>query len=69
MVADLTRGTGRYNVALAAATTLQGIGAALSTTLAGAIIVLGGYELAFLTLAGIAALLLVVAVPETRPAP
>jgi MFS family permease len=46
MVADLTRGTGRYNVAFGAATTTQGIGAALSTTLAGAVIVLGGYDLA-----------------------
>jgi MFS family permease len=71
MVADLTRGTGRYNVAFAAATTVQGIGAALSTTLAGAVIVLGGYDLAFLTLAGIAfgaLLLFFFAVPETRPA-
>jgi MFS family permease len=70
MVADLTRGTGRYNIAFAAATTMQGIGAALSTTLAGAIIVLGGYDLAFLTLAGIAflaLLLFVFAMPETRP--
>lgn len=69
MVADMTRGTGRYNVAFGAATTMQGIGAALSTTLAGAIIVLGGYNLAFLSLAGIAVaalLLFLVAVPETR---
>jgi len=71
MVADLTRGTGRYNIAFGAATTMQGIGAALSTTLAGAAIVLGGYDLAFLTLAGIAfgaLLLFYFAVPETRPA-
>lgn len=71
MVADLTRGTGRYNVAFGAATTMQGIGAALSTTLAGAIIVLGGYDLAFLALAAIAVLALIlffVAVPETGPA-
>ena len=70
MVADLTRGTGRYNVAFGAATTMQGIGAALSTTLAGAVIVVGGYELAFLTLAGIALLallLFLLAVPDTRP--
>ncbi|MGH3717476.1 MAG: MFS transporter [Pseudonocardiaceae bacterium] len=68
MVADLTRDTGRYNAALGAATTMQGIGAAISTTLAGTIIVIGGYDLAFLTLAGIAILallLFVVAVPET----
>jgi MFS family permease len=71
MVADLTRGTGRYNVAFGAATTMQGIGAALSTTLAGTLIVLGGYDLAFLTLAAIAFLALLLfffAMPETRPA-
>ncbi|MBV9013668.1 MAG: MFS transporter [Pseudonocardiales bacterium] len=68
MVADLTRGTGRYNVAFGAVTTMQGIGAALSTTLAGAVVVLGGYDLAFLTLTGIALLALGVfcfGVPET----
>ncbi|MEO7193534.1 MAG: MFS transporter [Pseudonocardiaceae bacterium] len=71
MVADLTRGTGHYNAALGAATTMQGIGAAISTTLAGTIIVIGGYDLAFLTLAGIATLalfLFLFGVPETNPA-
>ncbi|MGH7189455.1 MAG: MFS transporter, partial [Acetobacteraceae bacterium] len=48
VIADLTRGTGRYNVTLGAATTVQGIGAASSTTLAGFIIVSGGYSMAFL---------------------
>jgi MFS family permease len=70
MIADLTRGTGRYNLALGAATTMQGIGAALSTSLAGAVIVFGGYDLAFLILAGIATLalgLFALAVPETSP--
>jgi predicted MFS family arabinose efflux permease len=69
MVADLTRGSGRYNVAMGAATMVQGIGAAVSTTLAGAIIVVGGYNVAMLALTGIALValvLLVVAVPETR---
>ncbi|MDT7677961.1 MAG: hypothetical protein QOD82_5863 [Pseudonocardiales bacterium] len=72
MVADLTRGSGRYNVAMGAATMIQGIGAALSTTLAGAIIVVGGYRTAMLTLTGIAVLaltLLVVTVPETAQRP
>jgi MFS family permease len=69
MVADLTRGTGRYNVAFGAVITVEGIGAALSTTLAGAVIVVGGYDLAFLTLTGIALLALgvFVGVPETGP--
>ena len=68
MVADLTRGSGRFNVALGAATMIQGIGAALSTTLAGAIIVLGGYATAMGVLTGIGVLalvLLVIGVPET----
>jgi hypothetical protein len=36
--------------------TAQGVGAALSTTLAGLIVVNAGYSAAFLSLAGIAAL-------------
>jgi MFS family permease len=70
VVADLTRGTGRYNVTLGAATTVQGIGAALSTTLAGVIIVSAGYSVAFLALAAIALLaflIFLLFMPETRP--
>ncbi len=70
VVADLTRGTGRYNVTLGAATMVQGIGAAFSTTLAGFIIVSAGYSSAFLALAGIALLALLIFLffmPETRP--
>jgi MFS family permease len=47
----------------------QGIGAALSTTLAGFVVVHPGYSAAFLTLAGVAAVglaLYVLAMPETR---
>jgi hypothetical protein len=72
MVADLTRGSGRYNVAMGAATMIQGIGAALSTTLAGAIIVVGGYDTAMVALTSIAVLALIlrmVAVPETAQRP
>jgi MFS family permease len=68
VIADLTRGTGRYNLAFGVTSTMQGIGVALSTTVAGVIIVTGGYNLAFLALAGIAFLALVIfffAVPET----
>ena len=70
VIGDLTRGTGRYNVTLGAATTVQGIGAAFSTTLAGFIITSGGYGLAFLTLAGIALAALLAflfLMPETLP--
>ena len=71
IVADLMRGTGRFNVAQGAVLTAQGIGAALSTTVAGFVIVSLGYSAAFLTLAGIAGaglLLFWLAMPETRDA-
>ncbi len=69
IVADLMRGTGRFNVAQGAIITAQGIGAMLSTSLAGLIIVKLGYSAAFVTLGAIAALAFVVflvAMPETR---
>ena len=55
VVADLTRGTGRFNVSQGAVATAQGIGASTSATVAGLIIVSAGYGAAFLTLAAIAA--------------
>ncbi|HET9146914.1 MAG TPA: MFS transporter [Acetobacteraceae bacterium] len=70
VIADLTRGTGRYNVTLGAATTIQGIGAAFSTTLAGYVITGFGYRAAFLALAAIALAALLIflfLMPETGP--
>jgi len=70
VVADLTRGTGRFNVAQGAIITVQSIGAALSTALAGFIIVKFGYSAAFLALGGIAVIALalcLIALPETMP--
>jgi MFS family permease len=70
IVADLMRGTGRFAAAQGAVLTAQGIGAALSTTLAGVIVVSAGYSAAFLALAAIAAsglLLFLFAMPETGP--
>jgi len=70
ILADLTRGTGHFNAAQGAVATVQGIGAALSASLAGFVILALGYSAAFLTLAGIAAvgfLLYLTAMPETRP--
>jgi predicted MFS family arabinose efflux permease len=70
IVADLMRGTGRFNVAQGAILTAQGIGAALSTTLAGIVVVHAGYSAAFLTLAGVAilgALVFFFGMPETNP--
>lgn len=69
VVADLTRGSGRFNVAQGAVATAQGLGAALSAGLAGSIIIGAGYAACFLTLAAIALaalLLYALAVPETR---
>ena len=68
VVADLTRGTGRFNVSQGAVATAQGVGASVSATLAGLIIVSAGYTAAFLTLAAVAAFgfgLYLVAMPET----
>jgi MFS family permease len=69
VIADLTKGSGRFNVSQGAVATAQGLGAALSATLAGSIIVAAGYSVSFLTLAGIAAaglVLYLVAMPETK---
>lgn len=70
VVADLTRGTGRFNVSQGAIATALGLGAALSATFAGLIVVTAGYSAAFLALAAIAGIgLLIYAsfMPETKP--
>ena len=70
VVSDLMRGTSRFNVAQGAIITAQGLGAMLSTSLAGYVITHFGYSAAFLTLGGIACLafaLCAIALPETRP--
>ena len=67
VTADLTAGTGHFNVAQGAIATAQGIGGALSTSVAGAIVVGYGYGAAFITLgiaAGIALALLLLLMPE-----
>lgn len=71
IVADLMRNTGRFNVAQGAVVTAQSIGAALSTSLAGIIVVKAGYDAAFLTLGAVAALGVVICalmLPRTRAA-
>jgi MFS family permease len=68
VVADLARGTGRFNVSQGAVATAQGLGGSLSASLAELIIVGAGYTEAFLVLAAIAALGFVIyslAMPET----
>ena len=68
VLADLMRGTGRYNVSQGAVATMQGIGASLSNKVAGLIVVKAGYSAGFLTLAGIALAaftVFLIAMPET----
>ncbi|QQO37184.1 MFS transporter [Bradyrhizobium diazoefficiens] len=69
IVADLMRNTGRFNIAQGAVITAQSIGAALSTTLAGYVVVGAGYSAAFITLGAVAAIgavICLLALPETR---
>jgi Major Facilitator Superfamily len=71
VVADVTRGTARFNLSLGIVGTATGIGASLSTTLAGYVSDHLGSSVAFLGLAGIAAAGLALVwtlMPETRPA-
>jgi MFS family permease len=71
VVADLTRGTGRFNMGQGIIGTAIGIGASLSTTLAGYMSDHYGSEAAFLGLAGVAVAglaLVWTVMPETRPA-
>ena len=70
VVADVTRGTGHFNLALGIAGTAIGIGATLSTTLAGYVSDHLGSNTAFLVLAAIAAAglgCIWALMPETRP--
>jgi MFS family permease len=68
VIADIMRGTGRYNLAQGAVATVQGIGASLSGMLAGVVVDHFGYSVTFLTLGAAAAVALVVfaiGMPET----
>jgi hypothetical protein len=55
VIADLTQGTGRFNLTLGAISTAVGIGAALSQVIAGSIVHLFGYTAGFLFLGAVAA--------------
>lgn len=54
VIADLTRGSGHFNLMLGTMATAQGIGAAASTTFAGAVVHHAGYDAGFLSLAAVA---------------
>ncbi len=74
LIADLKRGTGRYNLALGASATCCGVCAALSNGVAGWIVDRAGFDAAFLFRAGCAAAaagVFWIGVPETahRPKP
>ena len=69
VIADLTRGTGRFNLTLGAITTAVGIGAALSQVIAGGIVHHIGFRAGFLFLAGVASAALAILhffMPETH---
>jgi MFS family permease len=69
VIADLTRGSGRFNVTLGAIGTAVGIGAALSQSIAGTIVHHFSFDAGFLFLAAIAATafsILYFFMPETR---
>lgn len=70
VVADLTQGTGHFNISQGAIATAAGLGGALSTAIAGAIIMAAGYSAAFYFLAavaGCALILFYIWMPETLP--
>ena len=69
IIADLTEGTGHYNLALGASGACWGFGAALSNGVAGAVVDAAGYSAAFIFLAACAIIALLIfwfGVPETR---
>lgn len=69
VIADLTRGTGRFNLAQGAIGTAVGLGAALSNWVGGLLALHYGFSAAFLVMTGVALLALLAFVlwmPETR---
>lgn len=69
VIADLTKGTGRFNLTLGAISTAVGIGASLSQVIAGSVVKHFGYHAGFLFLATVALsafTILYFFMPETR---
>jgi len=70
VIADVTNGTGRFNLAQGVVGTLSGIGASLSTSMSGLIVDRFGDVAGFLsvtTVGLIAFAILLVFMPETKP--
>src|SRR5262249_11807234 len=68
VLADIMRGTGRYNLSRGFLGTIQGIGGSLSNVVAGSIVVWAGYTPAFQLLALVAAvafLVVMIGMPDT----
>ena len=68
VVADLTKGTGRFNFTQGALAMATGVGAGLSNLLAGFVVKAAGFDAGFIVLAAIAtaaAVFFAVAMPET----
>jgi sugar phosphate permease len=71
VIADISRGTGRFNLAQGIVGTFSGIGASLSTTASGLVAQSFGSTIGFLAIAGVALTALVTLgalLPETKPA-
>jgi predicted MFS family arabinose efflux permease len=72
IIADVTRGTGHFNLGQGLVGTMTGLGAAASATLAGYMTQYLNSQIAFLGLAGVGVTAVLVAwalMPETRPEP
>ena len=72
VVADITQGTGRYNLVLGAIATAQSLGASLSNVVSGYIVNAWGFSTGFVFLAAVAALALAIfglMMPETKALP
>ena len=68
VLADVMRGTGRYNLARGMLGTVQGVAGSLSNVVAGVLVIGVGYSATFLALSTVALvgfLLLLIRMPET----
>jgi MFS family permease len=72
VVADLTNGTGRFNLAQGLVGTLSGVGASLSTSITGIVAQSFGYTAGLMSVTAVGLMSVAVAVafmPETKPSP
>jgi MFS family permease len=70
IIADLTNGTGRFNLAQGFAGTFSGVGASLSTSITGIVTQRLGYTVGLLSVTGVGLMAVVIALafmPETKP--